>query len=116
MMASVLCNVLSGGWEQLYGDDPAAYDGYKLHNDGHFFAAIRVDLFRPVDDFKRGMDAMIRALHDSPKASGHERIYVAGEIEHETELKRLRDGVPLSQVVLNDLRELSAQYDVPLPV
>lgn len=116
MMAAVLCNVLSGGWDQLYGDDPDAFEGYKLHNDGHFFAAIRVDLFRPLEEFKRGMDAMIRALHDSPKAAGHDRIYVAGEIEHETEQKRLRDGIPLSEVVLRDLRELSAQYEVPLPL
>ena len=35
------------------------------------------------------MDAMIRSLHDAPKAAGHDRIYVAGEIEHETELKRV---------------------------
>lgn len=114
MMVSVLCNILSGGWDQLYDDDPAAYEGYRLENDGHFFAAFRIDLFRSVDAFKRGMDAMIRALHDAPKAPGHERIYVAGEIEHETEQKRLRDGIPLSPVVLSDLRELSAQYDAPL--
>ncbi len=115
-MVAVLCNVLAGGWDQLYDDDPLAYDGYKLDTDGHFFAAFRIDLFRSVDEFKRGMDAMIRALHDSPKARGHERIYVAGEIEHETELKRLRDGVPLSAVVLSNLQELSEQFDVPLPL
>lgn len=116
MMVAVFCNILSSGWEQLYGDDPTAYDGYKLQNDGHFFAAFRIDLFRPLAEFKRGMDAMIRALHDSPKAPGHDRIYVAGEIEHETEQRRLRDGIPLSPVVLADLRELSAQFDVPLPL
>jgi L-2-hydroxycarboxylate dehydrogenase (NAD+) len=114
MMVAVLCNVLSGGWDALYGDEPEAYQGYKLKNDGHFFAAIRIDSFRPAEDFKRGMDAMIRALHDAPKAPGHDRIYVAGEIEHETEQKRLRDGIPLSEVVLSDLRQLSAQFDVPL--
>jgi LDH2 family malate/lactate/ureidoglycolate dehydrogenase len=67
-----------------------------------------------VEDFKRGMDAMIRALHDTPKAAGHDRVYVAGEIEHETEQQRLRSGIPLSETVLNDLRELSSQFDVPL--
>jgi LDH2 family malate/lactate/ureidoglycolate dehydrogenase len=114
MMVSVLCNVLAGGWDQLYPDDSLAYDGYRVDGDSHFFAAMRIDLFRPVDEFKRGMDAMIRALHAAPKEPGHDRIYVAGEIEHETELKRLRDGIPLSQVVLTDLQELAAQYDVPL--
>ncbi len=113
MMVSVLCNLLAGGWDDLYGDDPSAFEGYKVDGDSHFFAALRVDLFRPLDDFKRGMDAMIRALHDTPKAPGHDRVYVAGEIEHETEQQRLRDGIPLTPVVLDDLRQLSAQYGVP---
>ena len=59
---------------------------------------------------------MIRALHDVPKEPGHDRIYVAGEIEHETEQQRLRDGIPLTPVVLAELRELSARYAVPLGV
>jgi L-2-hydroxycarboxylate dehydrogenase (NAD+) len=115
MMVTVLCNVLSGGWAQLAPDDPQAYDGYSIKGDNHFFAAMRVDLFRPLEEFKRGMDVMIRALHAAPKAPGHDRIYVAGEIEHETEQKRLRNGIPLSDVVLNDLRALSAEFDLPLP-
>lgn len=114
MMVSVLCNLLAGGWRDLYGDAPEAFDGYKVDGDSHFFAAMRVDLFRPLDEFKRGMDAMIRALHASPKAAGHERIYVAGEIEHETEIQRLREGVPLTSTVLADLQGLAAHYDVPL--
>jgi LDH2 family malate/lactate/ureidoglycolate dehydrogenase len=114
MMVSVLCNVLSGSWDNLYGDDPEAYQGYKLKNDGHFFAAMRIDLFRPVEDFKRGMDAMIRALHDAPKAPGHQRIYVAGEIEHETEQQRLVEGIPLTPYVLAELQELSERYGILL--
>lgn len=112
-MVSVLCNLLAGGWDDLYGDDPTAFEGYKVDGDSHFFGALRVDLFRPLDEFKRGMDAMIRALHDAPKEPGHDRIYVAGEIEHDTQQQRLRDGIPLTPVVLDELRELSARYDVP---
>lgn len=114
MMVSVLCNLLAGGWNDLYGNDPSAFDGYKVDGDSHFFAAMRIDLFRPLDDFKRGMDAMIRALHAAPKAAGHERIYVAGEIEHETEQTRLRTGIPLPETVVNDLRTLSTRFDLPL--
>jgi L-2-hydroxycarboxylate dehydrogenase (NAD+) len=111
MMVSVLCNVLSGGWSELYEGKPIGFN-----NDGHFFAAMRVDLFRSVEEFKRDMDAMIRALHDSPKAAGHDRIYVAGEIEHETEQERLRDGIPLTRFVVDELSALSQEFDVPLVV
>jgi len=114
MMVSVLCNVLSSSWALQGGDDPLGFDGYQIDGDGHFFAAMRVDLFRPLDEFKRGMDAMIRALHAAPKEAGRDRIYVAGEIEHETELQRVAHGIPLSAVVLADLQALSVQYDLPL--
>ena len=75
---------------------------------------MRIDLFRPLDAFKRDMDAMIRALHDSPKAAGHDRIYVAGEIEHETEQERLRNGIPLTQFVVDELREIGEEFGVAL--
>jgi LDH2 family malate/lactate/ureidoglycolate dehydrogenase len=116
MMVEVLCAVLSGGWHNLFPDDPRAFDGHVQDNDAHFFGAMRIDAFRPVEEFKRGMDAMIRALRAAPKALGHDRIYVAGEIEHETAQQRLRDGIPLPENVAADLRALSAQFSVPLPL
>ncbi|MCB0086612.1 MAG: Ldh family oxidoreductase, partial [Caldilineaceae bacterium] len=106
-MVTVLCNLLSGGWAGLYDNDPQAFEGFKLPNDGHFFAAFRVDLFRPLAEFKEGMDAMIRALHASPKLSGHDRIYVAGEIEHETDIQRLHDGIPVTETVFDNFVELA---------
>jgi LDH2 family malate/lactate/ureidoglycolate dehydrogenase len=110
MMVSVLCNILSSGWSQSFIGDPEAFDGYKMLGDNHFFAAMRIDLFRPIDEFKRGMDAMIRSLHAAAKAPGHERIYVAGEIEHETEIKRMQEGIPLPNAVVEDMRQLAGTY------
>jgi len=109
MMVSVLCNLLSGGWNELYEGKPIGFN-----NDGHFFVAMRVDLFRSVEAFKRDMDAMIRALHDSPKAAGHDRIYVAGEIEHETEQERLHNGIPLTQFVVDELQEIGEEFGIEL--
>ncbi|MEZ4620527.1 MAG: Ldh family oxidoreductase [Caldilineaceae bacterium] len=110
MMVSVLCNVLSGGW-----DGGVAGKSMGFNNDGHFFAALRVDLFRPLEEFKEAMDEMIRALHEAPKAKGHDRIYVAGEIEHETEQFRVAHGIPLTEFVANDLQELAEEHGIPFP-
>lgn len=115
MVVSVLCSMLSGGWIDGFLDDEHAFDGYKQDGDCHFFGAIRVDAFRPAAEFKAGMDAMIRSIHAAPKAPGHDRIYVAGEIEHETEIERRANGVPLPDTVVADLEVLSARYDVPMP-
>jgi len=115
MVAEVLSAVLSGGWSAGFDEDENAFEGHMQHGDAHFFGALRVDMFRPAHEFKRGMDAMIRALHAAPKEPGQERIYVAGEIEHETEQQRLRDGIPLTPTAVADFKEVAAKYDVPLP-
>lgn len=114
MVVQVLCAVLSGCWGDMYESSSDTFDGHTQEGDAHFFGAIRVDIFRPLDEFKRGMDAMIRALHAAPKEAGQDRIYVAGEIEHETEQQRLRDGIPLPDTIVADLYELSQRYNISL--
>jgi len=58
------------------------------------------------------MDELIDQLHDCPRAPGVERIYVAGEIEHGLQTRRLREGIPIERSVLAELdrveRELVA--------
>jgi L-2-hydroxycarboxylate dehydrogenase (NAD+) len=116
MMVATMCGVLSGGWEDGQDKDEEAFNGYQQVGDSQFFGAIRIDAFRSVDGFKRGMDAMIQALHAAPKEEGQERIFVAGEIEHETEQKRLRDGIPLTAVTVADLKEVSEKYGIALGI
>ena len=59
------------------------------------------------------MDDLLRALKDSPKAEGQDRIYVAGEPEWECERERRRDGIPLAPALIAQLREVSAEAGVP---
>ena len=73
----------------------------------HFFGAIRIDALRDVASFKRDMDRELRAFKQSAPAPGHDRIYVAGEIEHENELAFRRDGIPLIAPVIDDLDTLA---------
>ena len=105
----ILTGVLASGmYGNLYDRHPPADDKLRTGS-SHFFTAIRVDLFHPVDEFKAAMDDMIRALRNSPKAEGHDRIYVAGEMEHEGEVDRLRHGIPYRPDVLDGLRMLAAE-------
>jgi LDH2 family malate/lactate/ureidoglycolate dehydrogenase len=113
LLVEVLCAVLSGAWSQT-GAEPDPANPYQQQHDAHFFGAIRVDQFRPVHEFKKDMDALIQTIHAAPRAPGQERIYVPGEIEHETAQKRLRDGIPLPPNVVTSLQALSGQYDLPL--
>ena len=108
MLVEILCAQLSGAWAR--GED----GNYRQDDNGHFFAALRVDYFRPPDEFKAAMDGMIDELHRTPTAPGHDRVLVAGDPEHATRLKRAAEGIPLAPNVVEDLAALSATYGVPL--
>ncbi len=107
MLVEVFTALLSGG----FADTPEGFDQNKI---AHFFGAIRIDLFREPAEFKVAMDAMMRALRAAPPAPGHERVYLPGDIEHDTAQQRRREGIPLTEQELGELRALSATYNVPL--
>ena len=75
--------------------ETARYDQLKV---AHFVAAIRPDLFQPLDDFKAAMDGMVRTIRESPAREGVERVVYPGLLEHETMLQRRQHGIPLAQV------------------
>jgi L-2-hydroxycarboxylate dehydrogenase (NAD+) len=104
IMVEILCGVLSGTVTALNDNqDPR----------GHFFGAIKVDAFRPAEEFKRDMDRLIRELQATTPVDGQERVYVAGEIEFETAEKRAEHGIPLLPSVLKGLRDVGEQLGVP---
>jgi L-2-hydroxycarboxylate dehydrogenase (NAD+) len=107
VMVEIFCALLSGGWYQ-------SDDGYRQSGDAHFLMALRIDAFRPVADFKAGMDAMIDAFHQAPPIEGKERVLVAGDPEAKTYKQRSQQGVPLPPNVAADLTALSETYGAPL--
>jgi LDH2 family malate/lactate/ureidoglycolate dehydrogenase len=80
---------------------------------GHYFAAISVEAFRPVIDFKAHMDRLIQELKDAPKAVGHERIYIHGEKEFELAEKCQKEGVPIMVEVVEALKASGELAGVP---
>jgi L-2-hydroxycarboxylate dehydrogenase (NAD+) len=107
LLVDVLCGVLPGAGyaNTIYPKTP---DGKPLPaNVGHFFGALRVDAFRPLDEFKATMDDVIRRLKNSPKAEGAERIYIHGEKEFEMEEERRANGVVLHPKVAADLKAIA---------
>ena len=100
----ILCSTLSGGLSV-----PEKESGPSTV--GHFFGALRIDGFMPADEFKEKMDAMIKAHHELPKAPGVDRIYLAGEVEQETERQR-RQGIPLHPSVVASLQEIAKELGI----
>ena len=99
----------------LWGSRIGAGGGYDLimvGNDG----AMRVDGFCTVGDFKSRMDEMLCGLKQTPPAPGHDRVYVAGEIEHEMKQERMAKGIPLHKVVMQQLLDISKELSVPCDI
>lgn len=112
LLVEILCGVLAG---TAYGElvYPVSAEGKPLPSKiGHFFGAIRVDGFRPIDEFKADMDNLIRMIKNSPKADGQERIYIHGEKEFEIEEERRRRGIPLHSKVVANLKKIADELKV----
>ncbi len=112
LLVDVLCGVLPGAGyaNTIYPKTP---EGKPLPaNVGHFFGALRVDAFRPLDEFKATMDDIIRRLKNSPKAEGADRIYIHGEKEFEMEVEREVNGVVLHPKVVADLQAIGEEVGV----
>jgi L-2-hydroxycarboxylate dehydrogenase (NAD+) len=103
ILVEIFCGVLTGTVTALnQNQDPR----------GHFFAAIKIDAFRPVNEFKSDMDRLIKELKSTRPIEGQERVYVAGEIEFETARRRAEEGIPLLGSVIKGLRDIGEQLQV----
>ncbi|MEM8896222.1 MAG: Ldh family oxidoreductase, partial [Bacteroidota bacterium] len=83
---------------------------------GHFFGAMRVDAFRPKDEFLDHMDNWIGRFRDSKTTNGHDQVIIPGDPERQMEAERLKNGIPLLAPVVEDLTQLGEKFGVPFPV
>lgn len=76
---------------------------------GHFLGAIRIDAFRTKDDFYNSMDQWMKAMKAAKTDPQTEKVLIPGEPEDETHSKRVKQGIPLNEKVLEKLNELAAK-------
>lgn len=81
---------------------------------GHFFGAMRVDAFRPASDFKHHMDNWITRFRSAKTIDGQPAVVIPGDPEREFEASRLKEGIPLNEKVLQDLKELAVKMELKL--
>ncbi len=101
----------------LTGFDPAGRkQPYKI---GHFFMAIQIESFLPIEEFKKNIGDLLRELRNSPKAEGEDRIYLAGEKEFENEKEVLKNGIPILPSLQKELKMIQTElqlFDFHLPL
>jgi LDH2 family malate/lactate/ureidoglycolate dehydrogenase len=74
---------------------------------GHFFGAMRVDGFRPAEDFKNHLDNWIERFKSAKTVDPDKRVIIPGEPEHAFEQERRVSGIPLIDAVVTDLNQLA---------
>jgi LDH2 family malate/lactate/ureidoglycolate dehydrogenase len=77
---------------------------------GHFLGAMRVDGFRPVEEFKAHLDNWIERFKSSKPIDPAQKVIIPGEPELEAEMDRKINGIPLVDAVVDDLNEVAEKF------
>jgi LDH2 family malate/lactate/ureidoglycolate dehydrogenase len=111
MLMDVLSGVLTG----------AAFGGQVRNpfkdldapqNTGHFFIALKADLFMPLERFEERMQVLAHRVRSQPVAEGFEEILMPGEPEARIEKKRIDEGIPLTADVVQSLQKEAKQAGI----
>jgi len=113
VVIGMLAGVLNGA---AFGRDVVDFnkDLATPNNGGHAIFAMRVDCFRPVDEFKREMDRSIREIRTSERMEGVDRIWLPGEMEFHKIRERRAHGIPVAPAVVRQLRQLASELHLPV--
>jgi L-2-hydroxycarboxylate dehydrogenase (NAD+) len=115
-IVDILSGVLSGAnfgpWVPPFATAGFMQAGETVGNGtGHFLGAMRIDAFRPADEFKNDMDKWIQRFRTADAVEG-QRVIIPGDPERELEKIRKQDGIPLFDSVLADLKGLASRFSV----
>ena len=105
VIGEILCGLLTG---LGFGVEPTG-----RHNDGVFMAVFKVDAFRPLAAFKSEVADLAHYLKATPLSEGSNGILYPGEIEHNTESERRRDGVDIEDATWKKLGALAVKHGLP---
>jgi LDH2 family malate/lactate/ureidoglycolate dehydrogenase len=108
LIIDVLSGILSGA--QYSTGIRSMFDLGGPSGMGHLFLAIDVEKFLPADQFTQKIDEYIETVKNSPKKDGVTDIYLPGELEYLSTLRREKEGIVLPAAVLKKLRFLEKEY------
>ena len=82
---------------------------------GHFVGAMRIDAFRPADEFKAHMDNWIQAFRKAKSVEGQPVVQIPGDQERLIEEERMRQGICIHSSVEEDMAEIAQLLNINLP-
>jgi ureidoglycolate dehydrogenase (NAD+) len=114
LFIELLCSALTGS---PFGPHiPRMYGDLKQpRNIGHFFGALRIESFAPVQEFKSRALAMTNEIHQIEPAPGFDQVLVLGDIEFMRESEIDSKGFHIDSATLEQLKCLATELSVHFP-
>ena len=115
IFSAVLSGASYGPWAPPFPAYVPMPDNMPGEGLGHFLGAMRIDGFRPADEFKQHMDNWITRFKNAVPSNPAQPVLVPGDPEREMEAIRATQGIPLVEAVVQDLAALSSKTGVVFP-
>lgn len=115
IFSAILSGANYGPWVPPFPAYVAMPEGQPGLGLGHFFGAMRIDAFRPADEFKQHMDKWLSRFRSASSIDVNNKVLVPGDPEREMEAERKKQGIPLLQPVVDDLRILADRFSIDFP-
>jgi len=116
IFSAVLSGASYGPWAPPFPAYVPMPDNMPGKGLGHFFGAMRIDAFRPAEEFKQHMDNWIERFRQAKPAEGYEKVLIPGDPEREMEATRMKEGISLFESVTEDLKRTGEKFDIQFPV
>ncbi|MDE0304029.1 MAG: Ldh family oxidoreductase [Albidovulum sp.] len=111
LVVDLLCGVINGGAFQHQ-----IRSMYAKPNDssgtGHMMIALNPGLLLDENSYFDRMDQFYCTIKSSPLSNSDAKMYLPGEIEHETRERRRAEGIPLPSTLLEKINGLASQLNV----
>jgi LDH2 family malate/lactate/ureidoglycolate dehydrogenase len=93
MFMDIFGGVISGArFGGDVGDQSKVFD--RPQDVGHFFLAMRPNLFVSEDEYRQRIDTLIERVRAAPRAEGFDEVLLPGEPEDRIEEQRRKTGIP----------------------
>ncbi len=112
IFSAVLSGANYGPWVPPFPAYIAMPENMPGEGIGHFFGAMRIDAFRSASEFKLHMDKWIQRFRSAKTIKGEKQVLIPGDIEREMEDVRMKEGIPLLQQVIDDLKSLASKFEI----
>ena len=80
----------------------------------HGFIAINPNLFGDPKEIENNFSTFLEELRNSPKADGQTRIYTHGEKEAEAVDRILKEGIPVNENTIKEMRIICNEYNIDM--